>query len=111
MNIDAAKLRIAELSEELHKHNHLYYQLSAPVISDREFDLLLEELIALEKQFPELVKADSPSQRVGGSITKNFKTVEHKYPMLSLGNTYSEQDLIEFDQRIKKTIGLDFEYV
>lgn len=111
MNIEAAKLRIAELSEELHKHNHLYYQLSAPIISDREFDVLLEELIALETQFPALLKEDSPSQRVGGSITKNFKTVEHKYPMLSLGNTYSEQDLIEFDQRIKKTIGDQFEYV
>ena len=111
MNIEAAKVRIAELSEELHKHNHLYYQLSAPIISDREFDLLLEELIALETQFPELLRSDSPSQRVGGSITKNFKTVEHKYPMLSLGNTYSEQDLLDFDQRIKKTIGNEFEYV
>ncbi len=111
MNIEAAKVRIAELSEELHKHNHLYYQLSAPIISDRAFDVLLEELIALEKEFPELIKEDSPSQRVGGSITKNFKTVEHKYPMLSLGNTYSEQDLIDFDQRIKKTIGDQFEYV
>lgn len=111
MNIEAAKVRIAELSDELHKHNHLYYQVSAPIISDREFDLLLEELIAIEKEFPELLKNDSPSQRVGGSITKNFKTVEHKYPMLSLGNTYSEQDLIDFDQRIKKAIGDDFEYV
>lgn len=111
MNIEAAKVRIAELSEELHKHNYLYYQQSAPIISDREFDVLLEELIALEKEYPELLNADSPSQRVGGTITKNFKTVEHRYPMLSLGNTYSEQDLIEFDQRIKKAIGEDFEYV
>jgi DNA ligase (NAD+) len=111
MNNEAAKVRIAELSEELHKHNYLYYQQSAPIISDREFDLLLEELITLEKEFPELIKDDSPSQRVGGSITKNFKTVVHKYPMLSLGNTYSEQELSDFDERIKKTIGNDFEYV
>lgn len=111
MNIEQAKARIEWLSEELHRHNYLYYQESNPEISDREFDLLLEELISLEKAYPSLLKDDSPSQRVGGSITKNFKTVTHKYPMLSLGNTYSEQDLIEFDQRIKKIIGDNFEYV
>lgn len=111
MNIESAKARIDELSKELHRHNHLYYQLSAPEISDREFDVLLEELIALEKSYPSLLQADSPSQRVGGTITKNFKTVAHKYPMLSLGNTYSEQELSDFDLRIKKIITEDFEYV
>lgn len=111
MNIESAKARIEELSKELHRHNYLYYQQSSPEISDREFDLLLEELISLEKEFPSLLKDDSPSQRVGGTITKNFKNVAHKYPMLSLGNTYSEQELIEFDGRIKKTITEEFEYV
>jgi|688.fasta_scaffold12346_7 DNA ligase (NAD+) len=111
MNIELAKARIEELSKELHRHNHLYYQVSAPEISDREFDVLLEELITLEKSFPSLLAADSPSQRVGGTITKNFKTVAHKYPMLSLGNTYSEQELSEFDLRIKKIITEEFEYV
>lgn len=111
MNIESAKARIEELSKELHRHNYLYYQQSTPEISDREFDLLLEELISLEKEFPALLKDDSPSQRVGGTITKNFKNVIHKYPMLSLGNTYSEQELIDFDGRIKKTITDEFEYV
>ncbi len=111
MNIEAAKARIEELSQELHRHNFLYYQQSSPEISDREFDLLLEELIALEKEFPSLIKEDSPSQRVGGTITKNFNTVAHKYPMLSLGNTYSEQELLDFDIRIKKIIDTPFEYV
>ena len=111
MNIELAKARIEELSKELHRHNHLYYQLSTPEISDREFDVLLEELIALEKSYPTLLQSDSPSQRVDGTITKNFKTVAHKYPMLSLGNTYSEQELSDFDLRIKKIISEDFEYV
>lgn len=111
MNIESAKVRIEELSKELHRHNYLYYQQSSPEISDREFDMLLEELISLEKEFPSLLNNDSPSQRVGGTITKNFKNVTHKYPMLSLGNTYSEQELIDFDGRIKKTITDEFEYV
>ena len=111
MNIDTAKARIEELSKELHRHNYLYYQQSNPEISDREFDLLLEELISLEKAYPSLLSPDSPSQRVGGTITKNFKNVAHKYPMLSLGNTYSEEELSEFDARIKKTISEPFEYV
>lgn len=111
MNIELAKARIEELSKELHRHNHLYYQLSKPEITDREFDILLEELIALEKEYPSLISTESPSQRVGGTITKNFKNITHKYPMLSLGNTYSEEDLLDFDTRIKKTITEPFEYV
>jgi DNA ligase (NAD+) len=111
MEKDAAKARIQELSAQLHEHNRLYYQEANPVISDFDFDLLLEELIQLEKQFPEFLSDNSPSQRVGGSITKNFNTVTHQYPMLSLGNTYSEDDLREFDARIKKSIGEQFEYV
>ncbi len=111
MNFEEAKIRIAALSTALHNHNHAYYTLSNPVISDFEFDQLLNELLALEKQYPDLISDNSPSQRVGGSITKNFQTVTHRYPMMSLGNTYNEQDLIDFDQRVKKQIEDDFEYV
>ncbi|HMT28546.1 MAG TPA: NAD-dependent DNA ligase LigA, partial [Bacteroidia bacterium] len=111
MNREAKAKRISELSQEIDRHNFLYYVKAKPEISDQEFDKLLNELIALEKEFPELKSADSPTQRVGGAITKEFETVVHKYPMLSLGNTYSEQDLIEFDERVKKLIGNEFEYV
>ena len=112
MNREQAQKRIAELSHELDEHNHRYYVLSKPVISDFEFDKLLEELIHLEKQFPELLSSNSPSQRVGGAITKDFATVVHKYPMMSLGNTYSAEELSEFDQRVRKLLPDDrIEYV
>jgi DNA ligase (NAD+) len=102
---------IKRLSELIEEHNYNYYALSSPVISDYEFDRLLEQLIKLEKEFPELVKPDSPSQRVGGYVTKEFKQVKHKYPMLSLGNTYSEEELNDFDERVRKVVGDDLEYV
>jgi DNA ligase (NAD+) len=105
MTADQAQKEIAKLTDEINHHNDLYYQQSAPVVSDFEFDKLLEKLIALEAQFPDLRQADSPTQRVGGTITKNFENVAHKYPMLSLGNTYSADDLREFDKRVAK--GLD----
>ncbi|MDB5142070.1 MAG: ligA [Mucilaginibacter sp.] len=92
-------------------HNYNYYVLAMPTITDFDFDKKLEELIELETQFPGLIDPDSPTQNVGGFITKEFKTVKHRWPMLSLGNTYSEQELIDFDQRIKKAIGDNFEYV
>ncbi len=111
MSFEEAKNRIAALSAELKEHSYKYYVLAMPSISDFEFDKLLEELVALEKQFPELVDPDSPSQNVGGYITKEFQTVKHRWPMLSLGNTYNEQELLDFDQRIKKAIGENFEYV
>ena len=106
-----AKNRIESLSSELKQHNYNYYVLAMPTISDYDFDKKLEELIGLEKQFPESAEPDSPSQKVGGFITKEFKTVRHKWPMLSLGNTYNEQELLDFDQRIRKAIGDNFEYV
>jgi DNA ligase (NAD+) len=102
-----AKKEIAILTERINHHNYLYYQENRTEISDYEFDQMLEKLINLEKQFPEFVQADSPTQRVGGAITKEFLTVMHRYPMLSLGNTYSEEELIEFDKRVAK--GLDGE--
>lgn len=111
MDQNTAFQRIQELSRQIEHHNHLYYVSAKPVISDYEFDQLLEELIRLEKQFPELKQPESPSQRVGGTITKEFKTVVHKYPMLSLGNTYSETELREFDERVQKIIGDVPEYI
>lgn len=112
MTIEQAQKRIAELSEKIHYYNHRYYHDSVSEISDYEFDKLLEELEALEKQYPEFVLPDSPTQRVGGTITKEFVQVRHKYPMLSLGNTYNEGELIDFDQRVRKLLGSQsFEYV
>ncbi|MGN6178470.1 MAG: NAD-dependent DNA ligase LigA [Mucilaginibacter sp.] len=111
MSSEEAKKRIDELSSELKQHNYNYYVLAMPTISDFDFDKKLEELIALENRFPEFTDPDSPTQRVGGDITKEFKTVRHKWPMLSLGNTYNEQELLDFDQRIRKAIGDSFEYV
>ncbi|MBT8196220.1 MAG: NAD-dependent DNA ligase LigA [Bacteroidia bacterium] len=106
-----AKKRIDKLSKELQAHNYKYYVLDQPVISDFDFDKLLEELIALEKQFPEFLSPASPSQRIGGEVTKNFPTVKHKYPMMSLGNTYSKEELADFDERVQKLIERKYEYV
>src|SRR6186713_2233058 len=108
MNELQARQRIDELTSELNRHNYQYYTLSQPAISDLEFDLLLKELEQLEAAFPHLAHEGSPTQKVGGGITKTFTQVKHKYPMLSLGNTYSEEELQEFDNRIRKMIGDDF---
>ncbi len=107
---EAAK-KIAFLSQKLNRCNYHYYVLSESLISDFEFDHMMKELENVEKQYPHLVDANSPTQKVGGFITKEFQTVKHKYPMLSLGNTYNENDLREFDQRIRKQIGSNLEYV
>jgi DNA ligase (NAD+) len=106
-----AKSKIDILRKELANHNHAYYTLDKPLISDFEFDKLLEELIQLEKSHPEYFDANSPSQRVGGSVNKNFETVKHKRAMLSLGNTYSEEELRDFDKRIQKIITEPYSYV
>jgi DNA ligase (NAD+) len=106
-----AKKQIETLSAALKQHSYNYYVLAMPAISDFEFDKKLEALTALEKEFPEFLDPDSPTQKVGGFITKEFKTVKHRWPMLSLGNTYNEQELLDFDQRIRKAIGDNFEYV
>ncbi|HRH04005.1 MAG TPA: NAD-dependent DNA ligase LigA [Bacteroidia bacterium] len=111
MTSEEAKLKIDDLSATIEEHNYKYYILSSPSISDFEFDSLLNELIAIEKQFPEHLRPNSPTQRVGGGITKEFKTVVHTYPMLSLGNTYSQEEIADFDNRIRKVITDDFEYV
>lgn len=112
MKSEEAKSRILALSAEINKHNQLYYDQSNSVISDYDFDMLLEELIHLEKEFPEFKMDDSPSQRVGGSISKSFEQHTHKNPMLSLGNTYSQEELSDFDQRVKKFANIEtVEYV
>jgi len=111
MNHQEAAKRIAELSQQINYHNHLYYQESRIEISDYEFDQLLEELIRLETEYPDLLDPDSPSQRVGGTITKEFQTVAHEYRMLSLGNTYTIEELKAFDDRVQKGLGhSDYEY-
>ena len=103
--------KITELTALINKYTYHYYVLSESLVSDQEFDTLLKELEHLESLFPHLADIDSPTRKVGGTITKEFQTVKHKYPMLSLGNTYNETDLVEFDNRIKKAIGENFEYV
>jgi len=119
MSFPSVKERIEQLSKEIEHHNYNYYALDNSTISDFEFDMLLEELIRLEKQNPELASPYSPTQRVGGQITKEFKSVTHKYAMQSLANSYSKDDLKDFDDRVKKGLGItstdlfstDVEYV
>jgi DNA ligase (NAD+) len=111
MSLFEIKERIESLVKELKEHNYKYYVLAQPVISDFEFDKKLEDLTRLEKEYPEYLDPESPSIKVGGYITKEFQTVKHKWPMLSLGNTYNEQDLKDFDERVRKAIGGNFEYV
>ncbi len=101
--------RINQLRNELHAHNYNYYVLNAPVISDQEFDRLMRELQDLEAKHPECFDANSPTMRVGSDLNKNFTQVEHKYPMLSLGNTYSESEVADFYERVRKSLNEDFE--
>lgn len=111
MDKEKIAVRIFQLREELEKHNHFYYVLNNPQISDYEYDILLNELIKLESEAPEYFDINSPSQRVGSDLNNEFTQVAHRYPMLSLGNTYSEVELREFDNRVRKTTGDNFDYV
>ena len=111
MNKKEAGERIFRLRKELNRHNYYYYVLSQPEISDFEYDMMLNDLIELEKRFPDFYDENSPTQRIGDDRNQGFVQKEHKYPMLSLGNTYSHDDLSDFDTRVKKIIGSDFEYV
>lgn len=111
MEIDNPLHKINQLTDLINEHNYKYYVLSQPVISDFEFDALLRELEQIEKQYPHLIRVDSPTQRVGGEVSNEFKSVEHKFQMLSLGNTYSAEELKEFDQRVRMVLGDTFEYV
>lgn len=111
MSKQEAQQEINKLVNELNDHNYRYYVLAEPVISDYEFDMLLEKLIALENEYPEFILPDSPSQRVGGTVTSEFATARHTYPMLSLSNTYSESELREFDDRVRKLLDAKYEYI
>ncbi len=111
MKQSEAKETIERLRREIDEHNHKYYILNEPVITDFEYDLLINQLDTLEKKFPELIIPDSPTQRVGSDLIGEFVQYEHKYPMLSLGNTYSEEELREFDSRVRKTISEHVQYV
>src|ERR1041385_4031020 len=99
-----AKEKHAQLVEEIRRHDHAYYVLAQPTISDQQYDRLYHELLDLEKQFPELITPDSPSQRVGGEPLKAFKPVQHVRPMLSLDNTYSQEELREFVNRVQRLL-------
>lgn len=99
--------RAAELREQLNRANHLYYIESRPEISDREYDRLMQELIDLEKAHPELATADSPTQRVGGDVQTELKPVRHAVPMMSIDNTYSEEEVRAFDERVRKGLGIE----
>jgi len=111
MTEEEAKVRIEELSADLNAHNHRYYVLSSPSISDYDFDQLLKELQGLEEQFPQFLDANSPTKRVGGDITNKFEKVAHAIPMLSLGNTYSEEELIDWESRNRKLTDDEIDYV
>lgn len=111
MTASEAKKKIQQLTQEINQHNYNYYVLSSPTVSDYDFDMLLESLIKLEQAFPEFADENSPSKRVGGEVTKAFETVKHKYPMLSLGNSYSKEEIADFETRIKKLVEDEIEYV
>jgi DNA ligase (NAD+) len=111
MNQQTAKIEIDRLTKEVNLHNRLYYVESNPIISDYDFDMMLKQLTELEAQFPELASDVSPTKRVGGDITKKFNTVEHAFPMLSLSNSYSEEEIVEWVSRLKKMEVGDLEFV
>ena len=105
--------KIESLREQIREHDYKYYVLTEPTISDEEYDKLVKDLEKLEAEHPELITPDSPTQRVGKDLTKDFKPVKHKIPMLSLANTYNEEELYDFDRRIKEALpeGEKVEYI
>ncbi len=111
MTREEAKKRIQELRKLLNEYDYYYYVLAQPKVPDYEYDVLMKELIDLEQQYPEFFDPNSPSQRVGNDHDQSFQQARHGFPMLSLNNTYSPEELLDFDQRIKKTLGEQFHYV
>ncbi|MEH7438838.1 NAD-dependent DNA ligase LigA [Neobacillus drentensis] len=111
MDLLMAEQKITELRSQLNQYGYEYYVLDQPSVSDAEYDRLMQELLELEEKFPELKTPDSPSVRVGGAVLDVFEKVEHRTPMLSLGNAFNEQDLKDFDRRIRQAVGEDFSYV
>ncbi len=110
MRLEEAKKRIDELHQLLNQYAYEYYVLDRPTVPDSEYDRLMQELISLEKEFPELITPDSPTQRIGGEVLEGFEKVEHRVPMLSLSNAFNEQDLRDFDRRVRQAVG-DVSYV
>lgn len=112
-NLQDIQNRIIELRRIIWHHNHLYYNLNSPQISDREYDLLYKELASLEEQYPQFISPDSPTQNIGGKKLDEFSTIQHRIPMLSIANTYSHDELNDFDKRVKKLLetSKDIEYV
>ena len=112
MDKSAAKKEIERLREAIAHHDYRYYVLAQPEISDTEYDRLYKQLAALEKQFPDFIIPDSPTQRVGGQLVGGFKPVRHRAPMLSLDNTYNENEVLEWDDRLEKGLAMtEFDYV
>lgn len=109
--MDPIRQKIESLRQQLHEHNYNYYVLSSPVISDREYDRMMQQLTELEAQHPEYNDPNSPTMRVGSDINKNFIQVKHRYPMLSLQNTYSEGEVADFYNRVKRALNEEFEIV
>lgn len=110
MKREEAKSRIEQLSVEISKHNHSYYILNTPTVTDFQFDIMLSELEQLEKLFPEFDSVNSPTKRVGSDLSNSFKEATHAYPMLSLSNTYSEEEVADFDGRVGKLTDKSIEY-
>ena len=111
MDFKTAEAKINDLRNLLNQYGYEYYVLDQPSVPDAEYDRLIRELIELEEQFPELQSSDSPTQRVGSAVLEMFEKVEHRTPMLSLGNAFNDQDLRDFDRRIRQVVGDDFSYV
>lgn len=111
MNKQEVKKQMEDLAAKIAHYNHQYYVEHTSEISDYEFDQMLKKLEELEQEYPDLKTENSPTQRVGGDITRKFETVEHQYPMLSLSNTYSQEEIVEWENRVKRQIGGDIEYV
>lgn len=107
---ESIKNKIEKLRVELSKHNYQYYVKNSPTIADYDFDLLLKELESLEAKYPQYSDDNSPTKRVGGDITKKFPSVKHKFPMLSLSNSYSKEEILDFENRIKKLLGVPVQY-
>ncbi len=100
------KERYEKLKAEIEEHNYRYYVLADPIISDQEYDKLFKELVELEKKYPELKTPDSPTQRIGGIVVEGFNKVNHSIPMLSLDNTYNEEEILDFHKRVLKNLNL-----
>src|SRR3954469_9638352 len=105
--LESPDKRAAKLRDQLNRANHLYHVEARPEISDREYDKLMQELIDLEKEHPDLITPDSPTQRVGGDVQTELKPVRHAVPMMSIDNTYSEAEVRAFDERVRKGLGLE----